>query len=42
MSERLSEQICSLPLFPAMSDEELDQVSEAMLSFAKDGAVAQR
>lgn len=42
VSERLSEQICSLPLFPAMSDDELDQVSQAMLSFAKDGAVAQR
>jgi dTDP-3-amino-3,4,6-trideoxy-alpha-D-glucose transaminase len=42
VSERHSEQICSLPLFPAMSDEELDRVSDAVLSFAKDGALARR
>jgi dTDP-3-amino-3,4,6-trideoxy-alpha-D-glucose transaminase len=42
VSERLAERICSVPLFPGMSDAELDQVSEAILSFAKDNATAQR
>ncbi|HXC23949.1 MAG TPA: DegT/DnrJ/EryC1/StrS family aminotransferase, partial [Solirubrobacteraceae bacterium] len=42
VSERLSEQICSLPLFPGMTDDELSQVSQAMLSFAKASTAAQR
>jgi dTDP-3-amino-3,4,6-trideoxy-alpha-D-glucose transaminase len=42
VSERLSEQICSLPLFPGMTEEELSNVSNAMLSFAKVGIAAQR
>jgi dTDP-3-amino-3,4,6-trideoxy-alpha-D-glucose transaminase len=42
VSERLSEQICSLPLFPGMTEEELSHVSDAMLNFAKVGIAAQR
>jgi dTDP-3-amino-3,4,6-trideoxy-alpha-D-glucose transaminase len=42
VSERHAERICSVPLFPGMSDAELDQVSEAILSFAKDDDTAQR
>ncbi|HXC45047.1 MAG TPA: DegT/DnrJ/EryC1/StrS family aminotransferase [Solirubrobacteraceae bacterium] len=42
VSERLSEQICSLPLFPGMTEQELSHVSDAMLSFAKVGIAAQR
>jgi dTDP-3-amino-3,4,6-trideoxy-alpha-D-glucose transaminase len=36
VSERLSEQICSLPLFPSMTDAECEQVASAVLEFAKD------
>jgi dTDP-3-amino-3,4,6-trideoxy-alpha-D-glucose transaminase len=36
VSERLSEQICSLPLFPGMSEDEADYVIAAVLAFAKD------
>jgi dTDP-3-amino-3,4,6-trideoxy-alpha-D-glucose transaminase len=32
--ERLAEQICSLPLFPTMTDHELDSVIDAVLEFA--------
>jgi dTDP-3-amino-3,4,6-trideoxy-alpha-D-glucose transaminase len=34
-SEMLAQRICSLPLFPGMSERELDQVCAAVLSFAK-------
>jgi dTDP-3-amino-3,4,6-trideoxy-alpha-D-glucose transaminase len=36
VSEALSEQICSLPLFPAMDDSELERVAEAVETFTKD------
>jgi dTDP-3-amino-3,4,6-trideoxy-alpha-D-glucose transaminase len=35
-SERLAEEICSLPLFPSMTDAELDRVVLAVGSFAQD------
>jgi dTDP-3-amino-3,4,6-trideoxy-alpha-D-glucose transaminase len=35
VSERLSKEICSLPLFPSMTDAELDQVATAVLTFAQ-------
>jgi dTDP-3-amino-3,4,6-trideoxy-alpha-D-glucose transaminase len=38
VSERMAEQMCSLPLFPGMSDAELDRVTEAVLTFTQDGA----
>lgn len=42
VSERLAEQICSVPLFPGMTDAECDQVAQAIVSFAKDNATAGR
>jgi len=33
--ERLAERVCSLPLFPGMSDGELERVAGAVLSFAE-------
>ncbi len=36
MCERLAGQICSLPLFPGMSDAELQRVSDAVLGFTQD------
>jgi dTDP-3-amino-3,4,6-trideoxy-alpha-D-glucose transaminase len=33
--ESLAARICSLPLFPGMTDEELERVAQATLSFAK-------
>jgi dTDP-3-amino-3,4,6-trideoxy-alpha-D-glucose transaminase len=36
VSERLAEQICSLPLFPGMTDIELERVAEAVEAFAED------
>ena len=36
VSERLAEQICSLPLFPEMTEAELQRVSTAVLEFAQD------
>ncbi len=34
--ERLAERVCSLPLFPGMSDGELERVAAAVLSFAEE------
>ena len=34
--ERLSRRICSLPLFPGMSDTELERVAEAVLGFTQE------
>ncbi|HUH79963.1 MAG TPA: DegT/DnrJ/EryC1/StrS family aminotransferase [Solirubrobacteraceae bacterium] len=34
--ERLATRICSLPLFPGMSDAEIERVGESVLSFAQD------
>jgi dTDP-3-amino-3,4,6-trideoxy-alpha-D-glucose transaminase len=39
VSETLSERICSLPIFPGMSESELDRVVDAVGAFAKDAAV---
>jgi dTDP-3-amino-3,4,6-trideoxy-alpha-D-glucose transaminase len=36
VSERLSERICSLPIFPGMTDAELERVADAVLSFTQD------
>ncbi len=36
VSEQLSRRICSLPLFPGMSDTEVERVAQAVLSFTKD------
>jgi dTDP-4-amino-4,6-dideoxygalactose transaminase len=36
VSERLSKQICSLPLFPSMTDAELEQIATAVLAFTQD------
>jgi dTDP-3-amino-3,4,6-trideoxy-alpha-D-glucose transaminase len=38
VSEALSRQICSLPLFPGMTDAELRRISMAICSFAQDRA----
>jgi dTDP-3-amino-3,4,6-trideoxy-alpha-D-glucose transaminase len=38
VSERHSQQICSLPLFPGMTDGELQRISTAVSSFAEDRA----
>jgi dTDP-3-amino-3,4,6-trideoxy-alpha-D-glucose transaminase len=40
--ERLAEQICSLPLFPGMTEEELEQVTAAVIAFTKDQALEGR
>ncbi|MGH2911166.1 MAG: DegT/DnrJ/EryC1/StrS family aminotransferase, partial [Solirubrobacteraceae bacterium] len=42
VSERLAERICSLPLFPGMSDAELDQIVEAVEDFTKDTPASPR
>jgi len=36
VSERLAERMCSLPLFPTMTDAELERVVEATLTFTQD------
>jgi dTDP-3-amino-3,4,6-trideoxy-alpha-D-glucose transaminase len=36
VSESLAGQICSLPLFPSMTEDELEQVAAAVSSFAED------
>jgi dTDP-3-amino-3,4,6-trideoxy-alpha-D-glucose transaminase len=38
VSEELAQQICSLPLFPGMTDAELQRISTAVASFAEDQA----
>jgi dTDP-3-amino-3,4,6-trideoxy-alpha-D-glucose transaminase len=38
VSERLSEQICTLPLFPTMSDAEVERVIDAVASFEPEEA----
>jgi dTDP-4-amino-4,6-dideoxygalactose transaminase len=42
VSERLAERICSLPLFPGMTDAELDQIVCAVVSFAQDAPTHSR
>jgi dTDP-3-amino-3,4,6-trideoxy-alpha-D-glucose transaminase len=36
VSERLAERMCSLPLFPAMSDTEVERVAQSVIGFAED------
>lgn len=36
VSERLAQRVCSLPLFPGMSDAELERVVEGVVSFAQE------
>jgi dTDP-3-amino-3,4,6-trideoxy-alpha-D-glucose transaminase len=38
VSERLAERMCSLPLFPGMTDVELERVLETVLAFTQDRA----
>jgi dTDP-3-amino-3,4,6-trideoxy-alpha-D-glucose transaminase len=42
VSERLAERMCSLPLFPGMTDEELELVIKSLLSFTQDRATQAR
>lgn len=42
VSERHSRQICSLPLFPGMTDAELQRISTAVSSFVEDRGAAPR
>jgi dTDP-3-amino-3,4,6-trideoxy-alpha-D-glucose transaminase len=35
VSERLAERMCSLPLFPSMTDTEIQQIADAVASFAQ-------
>jgi dTDP-3-amino-3,4,6-trideoxy-alpha-D-glucose transaminase len=42
VSERLAQQICSLPLFPGMNAEELEQIVEAVDGFTKDEPASPR
>ena len=36
MSEKLAGQICSLPIFPALSEPEIERISAAVESFELD------
>ena len=38
VAEGLSERICSLPMFPGMSDAEIDAVADAVAAFTPQGA----
>jgi dTDP-3-amino-3,4,6-trideoxy-alpha-D-glucose transaminase len=42
VSEELSRRICSLPLFPGMTDDECDRVAAAICAFTKDHQPAPR
>ncbi|HSZ68869.1 MAG TPA: DegT/DnrJ/EryC1/StrS family aminotransferase [Solirubrobacteraceae bacterium] len=42
VSEALAERICSLPVFPGMSDAELDRIVEAVERFTKDDPPRER
>ncbi len=42
VSEDLSRRICSLPLFPSMTDAESERISAAVLEFAEDRATNRR
>ena len=41
-SERLAETMCTLPLFPTMSSDEVDRVVDGVVSFAKESAAGRR
>jgi dTDP-3-amino-3,4,6-trideoxy-alpha-D-glucose transaminase len=42
VSESLAERMCSLPLYPAMSEAEVQRVSQAVVEFAKDPSLRAR
>jgi dTDP-3-amino-3,4,6-trideoxy-alpha-D-glucose transaminase len=42
VSERLAKRMCSLPLFPGMTDAELERVLETVLAFTQDRATRAR
>jgi dTDP-3-amino-3,4,6-trideoxy-alpha-D-glucose transaminase len=42
VSEKLSREICSLPLFPSMTDAESEQVAAAVLTFTEDDLSSSR
>jgi dTDP-3-amino-3,4,6-trideoxy-alpha-D-glucose transaminase len=42
VSERLAKQICSLPLFPSMTDTELEHIADAVLAFTEDDLTSSR
>ncbi len=42
VSEELSGKICSLPIFPGMTEAEVERVAQAVLSFTQDESVVQR
>jgi dTDP-4-amino-4,6-dideoxygalactose transaminase len=42
VSEELARRMCSLPLFPTMTDAENERVAEAVVSFAQAGRVEAR
>lgn len=42
VSEKMSERICSLPIFPGMSEDELDRVASAIEVFAQDTRASSR
>jgi dTDP-3-amino-3,4,6-trideoxy-alpha-D-glucose transaminase len=42
VSESLSERICSLPIFPSMTEVEVDRVVQAVLSFTQNTPISQR
>ncbi len=42
VSERMSERMCSLPLFPGMTDAELERIGQAVVDFTQDRATQTR
>jgi dTDP-3-amino-3,4,6-trideoxy-alpha-D-glucose transaminase len=42
VSERLAKQICSLPLFPSMTDTELEHIADTVLAFTEDDLTSSR
>ncbi|MGA2455553.1 MAG: DegT/DnrJ/EryC1/StrS family aminotransferase [Solirubrobacteraceae bacterium] len=42
VSERMAERMCSLPLFPGMSDAELERIGQAVAEFTQDRATHTR
>jgi dTDP-3-amino-3,4,6-trideoxy-alpha-D-glucose transaminase len=42
VSECLAERICSLPLYPTMSQAEIERVAGAVIGFAQDGRITER
>jgi dTDP-3-amino-3,4,6-trideoxy-alpha-D-glucose transaminase len=42
VSERMAERMCSLPLFPGMSDAQVERIGQAVVDFAQDRATPTR